>query len=105
MLEHTLTVPDQAALPILDPNTQPLDELEDIGEETEPLRVNARTVARGAEAGLPLARDIITNAAETLGNGLVPIIHLYNPDTILLGGAAPPTCHIPLTPPPTHAHR
>ena len=86
MLEHTLTVPDQAALPILDPNTQPLDELEDIGEETEPLRVNARTVARAAEAGIPLARDIITNAAEALGIGLVNIIHIYNPDTIILGG-------------------
>ena len=52
----------------------------------EPLLVNARTVARAAEAGIPLARDIITHAAEALGVGLVNIIHIYNPEIIILGG-------------------
>ncbi len=84
MLEHTATVPDQAALPIHDPNIQPQDE--DFEGEGEQLLVNARTVARAAEAGIPLARDIVTKAAEALGVGLVNIIHIYNPDTIILGG-------------------
>ncbi len=86
MLEHTATVPDQAALPIQDLNTQPMDEHDESDGEIEPLRVKARTVARAAEAGIPLARDIITNAAEALGIGLVNIIHIYNPDKIILGG-------------------
>ena len=86
MLEHNATVPDQQALPTHDPNTQPLDDYGDLIEAVEPLRVNASTVARAAEAGIPLARDIITQVAEALGVGLVNIIHAYNPDTIILGG-------------------
>lgn len=86
MLEHTTTVPDRAALPSYDPNTQPLDEYDELSSEVEPLLVNARTVSRAAEAGIPLARDIITLAAEGLGIGLVNIIHIYNPDMIILGG-------------------
>jgi glucokinase len=86
MLEHIATVPDQEALPKLDPNTQPLDEYDEFSAEVEPLLVNARTVARAAEAGIPLARDIITHAAEALGVGLVNIIHIYNPEVIILGG-------------------
>jgi glucokinase len=86
MLEHTATIPDRAALPVHDLNTQPMDEHDEIGGEIEPLRVKARTVARAAEAGIPLARVIITNAAEALGVGLVNIIHIYNPDAIILGG-------------------
>lgn len=86
MLEHIATVPDQEALPIQDPNTQPLDEYDELSETAEPLLVNAYTVARAAEAGIPLARDIITHVAEALGVGLVNIIHIYNPDIIILGG-------------------
>jgi glucokinase len=87
MLAHTESVPDQAALPIYDPNIQPQDENEDFEGVDESLLVNARTVARAAESGIPLARDIITKAAEALGVGLVNIIHIFNPDTIILGGS------------------
>jgi glucokinase len=86
MVEHIATVPHQEALPAQDPNTQPLDEYDELRGVAEPLRVNAYTVARAAEAGIPLARDIITLAAEALGVGLVNIIHIYNPDIIILGG-------------------
>lgn len=51
-----------------------------------PLRVDAETVARAAEAGVPLAREIITQAAQGLGVGLVNIIHSFNPEMIILGG-------------------
>lgn len=86
MFEHNATVPDQAALPTQDQNTQALDEHDEFSGDFEPLRLKARTVARAAEAGIPVARAIITTAAEALGVGLVNIIHIYNPDMIILGG-------------------
>ena len=42
--------------------------------------------ARAAEAGIPLARAIITSAAEALGVGLVSILHIFSPELIILGG-------------------
>lgn len=99
MLQHSSTVADQSALPThsYDPTTVELDisaleEEEDTlanalqqgGEED--LWVNARTVALAAEAGIPLARAIIQHAAEALGVGFVNIIHIFNPDMIIVGG-------------------
>ncbi len=89
MLEHTATVPDPSALPTSDAAED--DDLEENVQspgETVPLEihVNARTVARAAEANIPLARAIISNAAEALGVGLVNIIHIFNPEMIILGG-------------------
>ena len=51
-----------------------------------PIHLNARMVAQAAEAGIPLAKQIIAGAAEALGVGLVNIIHLFNPEVIILGG-------------------
>ncbi len=53
---------------------------------TTPMHVNTRVVAQAAEAGIPLARKIIARAAEALGVGLVDIIHIFNPEMIILGG-------------------
>ncbi len=87
MLEHTSTIPDKGALPHQDLNTQPLDVNEHVSIPlTEDLHVTAQTVARAAEAGIPLARAIITLAAEALGVGLVNILHIFSPELIILGG-------------------
>lgn len=99
MLRHSSTVADQSALPThgYDPKTvelhiSSLKEEEDTlanalqQEEEEDLQVNARTVALAAEAGIPLARAIIQHTAEALGVGFVNIIHIFNPDVIIVGG-------------------
>jgi glucokinase len=54
--------------------------------DSEPIHISARIVSQAAQAGIPLAHDIITSAAEALGVGLVNIIHIFNPDLIILGG-------------------
>jgi glucokinase len=81
ILQQRDAVPNQTALPISD-----VAEQEKAQGTKEPLIVNAPTVALAAEAGIPLARTIITNAAEALGAGLVNIIHIFNPELIVLGG-------------------
>lgn len=51
------------------------------------LQITARTVAMAAEAGIEEAREIIARAAEGLGVGLVNLLHLFNPELVLLGGS------------------
>lgn len=89
MLEHTTTVPDKRALPTQDLSTQPLDKTFSADPDDIPegeFKMSARTVARAAEAGIPVAREIITSAAEALGVGLVNILHIFSPEVIILGG-------------------
>lgn len=91
MLEHPTTVPDKQALPQLDPTTQPLDaQPPSTGSQPpaaeEELTVTAYTVARAAEAGIPLARALLAEAAQALGFGLVNILHIFSPEIVVLGG-------------------
>jgi glucokinase len=51
------------------------------------IRITAHTVALAAEAGIPAASEIIAQAAEGLGVGLVNVVHLFNPELIILGGS------------------
>ena len=48
--------------------------------------MSARTVWLAAQDGIPLAFSLIKEAAEALGIGLVNIIHIFNPEMIILGG-------------------
>jgi len=91
MLEHPTTVPDKQALPNLDFSTQPLSSGPLANQESaspvpQEWQVTAHTVSRAAEAGIPIAREIITEAAEALGFGLVNILHIFSPEMVILGG-------------------
>lgn len=86
MLEHTTTVPDKGALPRQDFSTRPLATTPIGADHTPQVTVTSKTVARAAEAGIPLARAIITRAAEALGVGLVNILHIFSPQSVILGG-------------------
>jgi glucokinase len=49
-------------------------------------QLDAKDVARAACLGVPAAKEIIQKAAEALGVALVNIIHILNPEIIVLGG-------------------
>jgi glucokinase len=48
--------------------------------------VDARLVGEAAAEGIPLACAIIQDAAEAIGIGLINVIHIFNPELIILGG-------------------
>jgi Transcriptional regulator/sugar kinase len=52
-----------------------------------PVHLNARSVAEAAAAGVPEAQQVIAEAAEGIGFGLINIIHIFNPERIILGGS------------------
>ncbi|GCE05185.1 ROK family protein [Dictyobacter aurantiacus] len=54
--------------------------------EKNAVHINARMVSQAAQAGIPEARDIIAGAAEGIGVGLVNVVHIFNPERIVLGG-------------------
>ena len=49
-------------------------------------RITAGIVFEAASKGDQLARQILENAARALGAGLVNILHILNPDVIVIGG-------------------
>lgn len=56
--------------------------------------VSARTVTEAAEAGDPVARGILAEAAAYLGRGLAIIANLLNPAMIVLGGGVMEARHL-----------
>lgn len=73
-LLHTTTVSEQATLPV------------NKDESERKNLVDARLVAEAAAKGVPLACEIIRDAAEAIGIGLTNVIHIFNPELIILGG-------------------
>ncbi|MBW5445597.1 ROK family protein [Cohnella sp. CFH 77786] len=51
-------------------------------------RITSREVAAAAEGGNPLALKLLRNAGRALGAGLASVVHLANPELIVLGGGA-----------------
>lgn len=51
-------------------------------------RITSRQVAQAAQNGDPLALRILRDAGRALGMGLVSLIHMANPEVIILGGGA-----------------
>ncbi|MBV9689361.1 MAG: ROK family protein [Ktedonobacteraceae bacterium] len=73
-LPHNIAVSELATLPV------------NKDESGQKNLVDARLVAEAAAKGVPLACEIIHDAAEAIGIGLTNIIHIFNPELIILGG-------------------
>jgi glucokinase len=91
MQGHPTVLLNEYVLPNLDLsvqelNTSPLTGQMFVPTPVDELKVTAQMVARAAEAGIPIAREIIAEAAEALGFGLVSILHIFSPEMIILGG-------------------
>lgn len=50
-------------------------------------RIDGRAVGDAARAGDALARAVVDEAGRWLGFGLVSILHLFNPQAVILGGS------------------
>jgi predicted NBD/HSP70 family sugar kinase len=53
------------------------------------LNINAEMIGKHAEAGDPLCKEIVENAARYLGIVMANLINTLNPEAIILGGAIP----------------
>lgn len=49
-------------------------------------RVTAREIGQAARQGDPLSREVHKGAAEALGAGIVSLVHVFDPEAVLLGG-------------------
>lgn len=52
----------------------------------DPSEVNGAVVAKAAEKGDKVAREIMDKIADYLGIGMASLINIFNPDTIVIGG-------------------
>lgn len=56
--------------------------------EGDAARITSREVAAAAAEGDPLAQDILRRAGRALGIGIVSMIHMVNPELVIIGGGA-----------------
>ena len=49
-------------------------------------KINIRVVLEAAKAGDQYAIDLLARIGEALGKGLSTLIHLFNPELIIIGG-------------------
>ena len=49
-------------------------------------RISTEVVFKAAIAGDTVARDVLDTAAQAIGAGLVNVLHIFNPDVIVIGG-------------------
>lgn len=56
--------------------------------------VNGSTVTRAAEAGDPVALEIVAKVAEYIGIGIANMINIFNPEKIVLGGGVMKAGHL-----------
>jgi glucokinase len=49
--------------------------------------ISGKIVGQAAQEGDPLALEIVTNAGRMLGLGIVSLLHLFNPEIIVIGGS------------------
>ena len=52
----------------------------------DPSQISSETVFAAAVGGDSMARDILDDVARALGAGLVNVLHIFNPDVIVVGG-------------------
>ena len=49
-------------------------------------QIDAKIVARAARKGDPLAKDIMEDAATNIGRGIVSLLHVFDPEVVIVGG-------------------
>ena len=56
--------------------------------------IRAEVVMEAAAQGDPLARELVEQFSEDLGSGLVNLLHIFNPQMIILGGGVCRNLHL-----------
>jgi glucokinase len=49
-------------------------------------QITGSTVGKAAQQGDPLALEVVTRSARVLGLGVVSLLHLFNPEIVVIGG-------------------
>jgi glucokinase len=62
--------------------------------EGDPARVNSRAVLEAAALRDPLAREVVEQFASDLGLGLSNLLHIFNPEIVILGGGVSQSLHL-----------